>query len=462
MSKNRQDDFPNHDDTMGEGGTTQMGNEFADHFDIASSADENPNPAPVREEVSAYEEDYGDEEDDGFDLASATSEYELLENADDLLSTDEPDVTQSLVTAAVKRRRNLGRQRSTHPAPSGSVMVFIGGLMMTVGFGLAITAVVAPSKIQPAIDNLNTMGLTPGLMVTLGVVLALVSQLTSRLHGFQLRMAEFAEFTRYSNETVTENLEFLVDSQEQSDSRRPASGEELDQVLMGLTRQDEKISNLTKALKMYGKPLVEVSRHVAEVAARAKSNTTDLRSLKETVQTSIDAATHKIIDNLTSIVAEIPADNGVGQLTESLNKFGEQLRTDLPGLVGSSGTDATVFAEEARALGNQLTKEFSEMLDRQGKHSDSGDVASLRKDIEAMQTAIRGLTSALEHNPGSPGPTATNQPSPAPTPEPVAAPAASESTPHGPGVLAQSISGSTKSKGKNVLGAIAKLKKMRP
>ncbi len=486
MSNNRQGDFLNPRGTTGSDDSDSYGDEFSDHFDLDQpSADDSAADQDEEDfdgENYAEEEDYAEDEHEDFDLSADRSDFELVENADDLLDLDHPPVTESQITTAARPRRRHRQSRQAIPTGrGGAAMVFAGGLMMTAGFALAIATITAPARLQPVIDNLGDVGLSPGLMVTLGVVLALVAQLTTRIQVFQGQMVEYVESARESNDLTGTNLEFLVDAQEQSDARRPASGEELDQVLMTLTRQDEKINNLTKALKMYGKPLVEVSRHVAEVAARTKSANSDLSALKQAVQSGLDKTTHKIIDDVASIVADIPTDNGADEVVKSVSNLDARMQRELAQL-SSNQADSSVFVDEARAIGSQLTKEITQLLDSQGDRQDSAGLSALRADMGALQEAVKGLTSAVSSSESSraqaPAPqpamaTAATAPTPV-TPTPVAqtpvapttaatpspAPAAGKSK-GGPGGLANSISGKTKTEGKGVLSAIAKLKKMR-
>jgi BioD-like phosphotransacetylase family protein len=95
---------------------------------------------------------------------------------------------------------------------------------------------------------------------------------------------------------LQESLQFLVAAQQATAAKAPAAGEELQHVLITLQRQDEKINNLTKAIKMYGKPLMEISGQGTELAG-------SLAQIKTAVEAAAEVgrqANHRLESQLRS------------------------------------------------------------------------------------------------------------------------------------------------------------------
>jgi septal ring factor EnvC (AmiA/AmiB activator) len=479
------------------------------------------------EEAEIYESDHSyddyddlqdpvDDDDDDTDH-SETSEFDDLANATEALLSDNEDedtVNKTSRVPQVKRRRNTRQRQGDEPRGGGKFLVFCGGIMMLAGFALAVLGVAAPGRLQDAIKTLETVGLTPGLMITLGTLLALVARLQIHQQGIGQRLSELEESIEANDEFCGESLEFLVDAQEQSDSRRPASGEELDQVLHTLARQDEKVNNLTKALKMYGKPLVEVSRHVSDVAARVKNSSAQIAAIATTLESlqnvkdQFGTETQRVIDEVGALVAAVPTDNGSEKITRVLKALGTQIEKDLTALRAAlpeaNGYDR--MQELLGNLGKQLATEVAQLrgtIDQNGDHTEvletvkqlgtllskelergaAGETLKhLESEIGTLQEAMRNLTSTVSASASAasaaaqaqaqmpaPAATASARPS-APAPAAAARPAnpapgatpsgAKDKKAEGPGGLAQSIAGETRSK--SVMGAIAKLRKMRP
>ncbi|MEE2887932.1 MAG: hypothetical protein VX951_10945, partial [Planctomycetota bacterium] len=275
--------------------------------------------------------------------------------------------------------------------------------------------------------TLSTMGITPGLMIMLGIILVLASRLASRLQDLQHGVEEHIDWAYKSTDQSTADLDFLVESQEQMDERNAGSDRDTDEVLSNLSRQHEQLNSLGKELRMYGKPLAEVQRQVAEVAQLTKSTADDLKTFQKTMQAKFDAATRKIVDDMTLLTAQIQSDNGV-----------------------------THFVQEARAIGTRLTEEISQLMEAQAGDSKSEDIADLRSEIGAMQVAVRGMASELANT------SVTNRAPDwashkTPRTEPISDTESSQ-----PRNLDQATTRSRKSADDTVLDAIARLKQMRP
>ena len=223
-------------------------------------------------------EDFETEGESGlWDDAGAEESYDdLTAAAEELLTPDEePDIesTKSHLSSVQSRKKI---------SVAVPALILAAGLLMTVaGFTLSLMAMLDESAGGAMMANLRNSGLTPGLIVSVGLVMLTLVAVVRRHHeAVQLQLQQCLD----DNHTNTEYLEYLVEAQRQTLSRRPASGEELEQVLLSLARQDDKINNLTKALKMYGKPLVDVNRLATENGQKAKAIAAQIGNLREKIE----------------------------------------------------------------------------------------------------------------------------------------------------------------------------------
>jgi hypothetical protein len=352
-----------------------------------------------------FEEDYGEE---AADVDFAAME-EAVHEAEEVLEADiheEPGATS-------RARRRKPWQRSER---SGGInlLVLTGWLLLVAAAILLAVNLLAPESMVPFLDRLQTAGLTPTAMLLIGVVVTGVGMLSSRQANIELRVVE-VEATLLDNDTgMSASLDYLVEAQERHLDRPPASGEELNRVLVVLERQDEKVNNLTRAIKMYGKPLIEITKQMTDVTARIEA----LRASLGTVAEAVD---------------------GSG-MEEALSTAASNLQ---------------------KQISSELDKILSE-ISNQSDDSTTRMLEELKKDLAAVATSVDKLQRS-----GGVAPRHVAQPAsgPAAAAAPTAAPAASGSpggpSHEAPGDLAHSISGTKRSSGKGVLGSIAKLKKMR-
>ena len=353
-------------------------------------------------------------------------DFEELQNAtEELLVTHDEESGESVSPRRGRKAQKQWDRNSGISESNRSLLVIVGSAVMAFGLGIAVVSVVAPGVLGSFGSNLQAMGLTSGLLVTLGIAMTLVSQSLLRQESLRAHI-ELMQSNMIANDDYVEGcFDYLVDAHEQNLSRRPASGEELEQVLHNLQRQDEKINNLTKALKMYGKPLVEVNRHVTEVGLKTKAIATQVEAIKPLV---VEMADHLSAD-IAQKLAELPED----------------------------GTDRIL--ENIATLGTKLKEEISQGLDKLPKDEGTPQI------LDALNREIGSLNNAIANLSFAPQPTA-------PAPSPRVAPPSQPSAPQSSGThqdpsdeasgLANSISGSKTGSGKSVTGAIAKLKRMRP
>ena len=283
----------------------------------------------------------------------------------------------------------------------------------------------------------------------------------------------------------------------------PEHGEAIGKLMLVLQRQDEKIANLTKALKMYGKPLLEISqqatgidRQLGEVAG---SVTQGLEKLEAKLASEHQLSEHRNTSQQ-KIAQELANQSrtqgdAMNQLQRDLHERHEETKRQ-----AKSTLDRIVQLEKAMAdaatpksdtevlthLG-ELKRHIAATAERiekvehlaaeAGKPKSDEPVlqglAAMHKQLtQQLQSLNAALQSAAMRAPSqsaaagpapAPAPrTADITPQSAPMPAPAAAThAAADPAALGPGGLAQSIAGEHRGDSKNVLGAIAKLKQMR-
>ena len=140
------------------------------------------------------------------------------------------------------------------PRDVAGVVMMVLGVVLVVGSSVLIAT-------QYRVD-----GFEPQSLMLLGAVLFATS-VTHRRVVTQHRRREATEsLTSLDNEAllqITLSLQSLADAHRQGGL--PLAADDLQQVSNALQRQDEKINNLTKAMKMYGKPLMEITGQGTEL-----------------------------------------------------------------------------------------------------------------------------------------------------------------------------------------------------
>ena len=348
-----------------------------------------------------YSDDFDDEAGD-VNLAAMEEALQEAEHALDADIHHEPHGGKRI-------QRHKQKQRSEHDSGM-NLLLLAGWLMLVPAGGLLMASLAAPAKMAVFLESLRTAGLTPTALVTIAVIVIGIAILRGRQANIELRVGD-VEATLLDNDTgMSASLDYLVEAQEHHLDRPPASGEELERVLLVLQRQDEKVNNLTRAIKMYGKPLIEITKQMADVTARIEALRSSVGTIAETVDTS-------------------GLETALAGISESLQK----------------------------QIGGELDKILSE-VSKQDDDTLTKTLAELKQEMSQMASSVQRLQQS-----GVAGRPATQAPSG------LAAPAAPAALSSGGASLqdpnysghAHSISGTRSSPGKGVLGSIAKLKKMR-
>lgn len=454
---------------------------------------------------------------------TAPADTPSLDDSGDPSSTDTVDANLDETTNPATPSRQSRRRANVAPASAGTVSTYAG-------FGVIAAAIaLAAAPLAPTLrDNLSQFGIHSASLLVVGTVLAASGTNRRRLAALQQRLDENGGSNADGVASLRDSVQFLVEAQHASNERPPAAGEELQHVLVALQRQDDKVNNLTKAIKMYGKPLMEISGQGTEIAGAVAQTKAAVEASNDAAQKAFAhvrqqlqeaAGTHKEIADLTDIVLKVssmvevlqkkqtgsvslePLQQQVGRLEVAVAAIAQrvednELRKSLLRLEDSTQKAREDVQHLLRGEGLQkATTQLQERLDKATSRVTDGitqlrdnNVSGLETSIREMQRELSGVATSLAQiqavvKSGGRAAIVASQPTAAPTPAPAApAPAAppapsntvegqpaAPTTPAATPAAAPTADGGSNgyqtgkrtSTGKNVLGAIAKLKQMK-
>ncbi len=265
--------------------------------------------------------------------------------------------------APMSRRR--ARQQANAAKPSnGGLGRMLGVLLM--GLGIAATALRSSASVQ---SMLQTVGIDGAVLLVLGAVTFILSTIRKQQAVVQTRIEELAQGQQLTQTELQENLQFLVEQHHISAERPPAEGEELARVLTALERQDEKVGNISRALKMYGKPLMEISTQGNDVAAQLTQLKQQLDSFGELVQqgfTRIENASrpqHVDFGPIETKVGEMIAD-----LRRTLMSFSDRMPSEAGLQQQLVRVEATITSLAQRQDDSELRKSLLRLEDTHKQH----------------------------------------------------------------------------------------------
>ena len=266
-----------------------------------------------------------------------------------------------------------------------------------------------------------------------------------------------------------------------------AAADDTQQLMLSLQRQDQKINNLTKAIKMYGKPLMELAGQGTELAG----NVAHVKAL-------IEGAAESTRQNVNRVEQLVRSDGGktdLGDLPAQFEKLQISLEAISQRIEDTEVRKSLVRVEDATTqLATQLemlqrgdnvkaaTTELQQSLGhattslRKGlEQMCEGNLAGLETSVKDIQRELTGLATAMLQvqaamNSGAHVAANASQAAPVQAAASAAAttPSSANTSNHAaPPAAADDndangyTTGERKSGGMNVLGAIAKLKRMK-
>lgn len=363
----------------------------------------------------------------------------------------------------------------TGPAPSAGGFGTVAGLLLAAG-GAAL-GWFAPAELQA---TLGQLGLGAGSLVVVGAVVAAASRVVGSVRSAGAARAEAL------STSLRADVRYLVAAQRSHEEKAPAAGEELQHLLLLLQRQDEKINNLSKAIKMYGKPLMEIAGNSTEVAGTLSQVRAAVDAGKQERQ-QIGATIAKLAAS-PATVDFAPLQERLGRLEVAVQAIAQRiddpetrrslLRLEDAAKATQSELQRIGKGDQVKAVASQLQEALDGTAGKlmtglsQLRDGNLGgletSVREIQREVAGVATAVAQIQNAVRSGAApvrSAAPTAAAAPAaapasaptaPAPTPTPSAAGAPASS---GEGGGYQT--GSRSSSGKNVLGAIQKLKQMK-
>jgi hypothetical protein len=270
-------------------------------------------------------------------------------------------------------RHDAPRRRSSDllapPAPGGGLSLALGGIAVATGL-------LSPMLPAPIAQGLGNAGLNGGSLLIAGVVLAATGYLRRHIGQLHRRLVN-AELERQRDAEATRGQ--LQEFGSQAQTERPAAGEELQHLLMAMQRQDEKVNNLTKAIKMYGKPLMEIASQGTELAG----NLGGVRTLVEGGNESTRQAVARIETQLRSAGGK----QELAEVQAGLTKIAAKLEA-----VAGKGDDKALqpLQQQVGRLEISLAAVAQRLEDNEVRKSLLRLEEAAHKERDAVQELLRG------------------------------------------------------------------------
>jgi len=364
------------------------------------------------------------------------------------------------------------RARAMHaaasvPGPVHTVWIGVGVCLFVLGILLAVATASRPASVAQLLEACARLSLTPALLLGFGLATWGVGVLLGRQQRNAQLLAQTVVDLHATLDAASRIEDTALALQEAAGASASLSGDDIGHVLFALQRHEEKLNNLTKATKTFGKPLVEMTTQLAEVAAQISQGQTNVQAVRvaaesgfgrveELLRQQSEGESSKAEEVRRALEQATAAWQGTldGALRE-LSQAPSAVQGQLASL--TQELDRKLVASGQRVCA-ELGRELGTRLEELGKSSrEAGiDLTPIHNAIAALRRDLAGLASS------------TGSTRKVPEAAPAAAPAATTAPPAAKGSddvpasgLAQTIAGERSTKGANTLGAIAKLKKMR-
>lgn len=385
------------------------------------------------------------------------------------------EALQALDDAPVAALPISPRERSASaatPLPTAvhGVWIGVGVGMALLGILLAIAAAARPAGLEPLLDAISRLGMSPTLLLGFGVATWGIGVVLGRLYWHNELLAQ-CDGQLHDILAVVDSVDATTHALHDADASRAAnamSGDEAGQVLFALQRHEEKLANLTRATKTFGKPLVEMTTQLADVAAQIAQGQASIQAVRVATEGGLNRLEEMLVKQ---------AESGTSGSTDQMRNVLEELRTGLQGKLegvardlAKTGPDAIQrhlatlsgqldgkLAANGQKVCDNLSKELATRLAElsKGAREDGVNLTPVLNGIAELRRDLVKLGGGLASSSSSSRPPQVSAPAPTVADS---KPTADEPPASG---LAQSIAGERSAKAGNVLGAIAKLKKMR-
>jgi predicted nucleic acid-binding Zn-ribbon protein len=358
-----------------------------------------------------------------------------------------------------------------------------GGLGMMFGATLTITGLLTAAL--PAATAVLAAVIAPQMITLVGLTVFAIATSQRRTSRLQRRLQALETDRNSADDELRDTLAQILHGQDSQEMN--AAADDTQQLMLSLQRQDQKINNLTKAIKMYGKPLMELAGQGTELAG----NVAHVKAL-------IEGAAESTRQNVNRVEQLVRSDGGktdLGDLPAQFEKLQISLEAISQRIEDTEVRKSLVRVEDATTqLATQLemlqrgdnvkaaTTELQQSLGhattslRKGlEQMCEGNLAGLETSVKDIQRELTGLATAMlqvQAAMNSGAHVAANASQAAPVQAAASAAATTPSSANTSNHAAPPASaddndangyttGERKSGGMNVLGAIAKLKRMK-
>lgn len=417
------------------------------------------------------------------DADAAAAEDQDWDGAELESPGDEPRITAATHRAGRRHAATQDEQEPMdhdEPVSTGTpkLPLLLGGLLLFGGLALAAGGATAPAKLQGLLDTLARAGVQPALLMLGGLVLLAIGGLTRRVAGSDQRIDQLQAMAGDSGaqqQELSAAVQKLLEELGSTDDSIESGG--LHRIIHILHRLDEKTNNLTRAFKMYGKPLIDIAKQVTQVEVAVRETHEALGAQAQ--QTAQSAAAWPELRQAMQ-AADQNVRTGFERTEAALRELGDRddraaftqleqqltaLRGQLDEAVGTRLAELQQgFDESARAVTAGIDKVLHGMAQPHDDAKLTGALDAIRKDLTALAQQVRAVGSARPAaSSAAPAPAPAATPARASEPAPTASAPAAEPRGEGPAPagLAHSIAGTKSGSNKNVMSAIEKLKSLR-
>ena len=442
--------------------STDTRNSGADLPSFLANSQDTDNEASCQDGVSHETTQYEDAESE-----------QALDDEYDENDYEEHAVEHDARASSPPTRPTVRSIRQRHRAAAGSPA---GGMLLLVGVLVAVGG--AATAFMPAAAAAMAKIIEPQIVVILGVALVAMATGMRRTSRLQQRLDQIESQRHDFDGELRDTLAQIVENPNQASGEAP----DMQHLMLSLQRQDQKINNLTKAIKMYGKPLMEIAGQGTELAGSIAQ-----------VKTLVEGATESTRQAVNRVEQQVRSGGDatdLGELQKQIGKLDDSIAAVAQRLDDSEARKSLVRVEDAcKEMGAQLetlgrgdtvkaaTTELQQSLAdaTQGmteciEQMRDGNLSDLETSVRDMQRELAGVATAMSQVQAAvkngAAPTA-NAPTARTAPAAPARPTTSTSTGNTTASMSDAKQGDGYATGKrnvaseNVLGAIAKLKRMK-
>ena len=360
-------------------------------------------------ETPLEEPGYPDSEDDDYSEDESYDEFEEEEEE----ANAEPD--PAVETAPESAPQSLSDAVGAPPRTGfGSNLPLLLGLCLTlagIGLGAAGTLNMLPKEILAQLANL---GLQPGLMFMTGVILSgiglgLRRSAQNSIQQFASKLSEEIDYLRSEVQAVTE----------QSNAARAAALAQSVEGMQGMmSKQESMLGNLTKATRMFNKPLMDLASNVHDldrkqeevrrnVLAIEKAQSEDIASSERKFEGLVEQL-HKHTVNVQHTVTEALRDEGkrilscVEKVLETNKLFAEEstkrfqsLEDGMLDVLSEHSNTTTERFTEFSSHVEHIEKQTKELLERGAPELDLSELGAISGKLLELQATLQNFA-ALE------------------------------------------------------------------